>query len=109
MIDRCSVYGDMSSVPYGARFLSEMEESVIPGWLIVLFVVLGLVLLFVCCVCFTVRCFTSQGKRGELWSHTVEGQRWVDQWRWGEILPNLVYENDQTSKLPCGAGNKVAV
>ena len=84
-----------------ARRLSE-SDSPIGAEVIVLLVILGLVILFCTCVCFTVRCFTSQTKKGALWSHTIEGQRWLPQWRWGEVLPKLVYENEVSRDLPCG-------
>ena len=93
----------MVSIAPEGRNLSE-DDSAVAAWVIILLVVVGLVMLFTFCVCFTVRCFTSQGKRGPLWSHTLEGQRWVDQWRWGEIMPNLVYENEKSANLPCTPG-----
>tara|TARA_B100000925_G_C21891847_1_gene423174 strand:+ start:598 stop:885 length:288 start_codon:yes stop_codon:yes gene_type:complete len=90
------------------RRLSE-DDGDFPAGVIVGFVFLGLFLLFCCCVCFVVRCFSPENKKGPAWVHNTMGKRWVRPFAWNSGKSWLAYEEEESPDLPCPGANRARV
>tara|TARA_B100000963_G_C22308246_1_gene528855 strand:+ start:140 stop:421 length:282 start_codon:yes stop_codon:yes gene_type:complete len=56
------------------RLAEEEDGDTFPGWLIPVAVSVGLVLMIMCLVCCTMRCFSPDGTKEPLWTSTEQDE-----------------------------------